>query len=82
MAMGQSLQFPGASIDKYDEVQDALGWHDATGPPKVYSHTPQERPRMASAWWNGGRQRAIGTSSSRRGSCRRSRRSATFLSLK
>ena len=82
MAMGQTLQFPGASIDKYDEVQDALGWHDGTGAPEAYSPTPRERLRMASAWWNGGRQRAIGTSSSRRGSCRRSRRSAIFLSLR
>lgn len=34
MAMGQTLQFSGVSIGKYDEVQDALGWHGASGAPE------------------------------------------------
>jgi hypothetical protein len=34
MAMGQTMQFAGASIDKYDEVQEALGWHGDTGAPE------------------------------------------------
>jgi hypothetical protein len=34
MAMGQTLQFSGAGIDKYDEVQEALGWQDKKGAPE------------------------------------------------
>ncbi len=65
-------------------VRFARRWAGTMGQahPKAYSHTPQERLRMASAWWNGGKQRAIGTRSFRRGSRRRSRRSAIFLSLR
>jgi len=39
MAMGYTLQFSGASIDTYDEVRDALGWHDRVGAPEgLLSH--------------------------------------------
>jgi hypothetical protein len=33
MAIGQILQFSGASIDKYDAVRTELGWEGETGKP-------------------------------------------------
>jgi hypothetical protein len=34
MAIGQILQFSGASIDKYDAVRAELGWDGDTGKPE------------------------------------------------
>jgi hypothetical protein len=34
MAIGQILQFSGASIDKYDAVRTELGWDGDTGKPE------------------------------------------------
>ena len=34
MAIGQILQFSGASIDKYDAVQKELGWDNENGKPE------------------------------------------------
>lgn len=34
MAMGQALQFPGTSIDKYDAVRHELGWDSKQGQPE------------------------------------------------
>jgi hypothetical protein len=33
VAIGQILRFSGTSIDKYDAVQNELGWDDETGAP-------------------------------------------------
>lgn len=55
MAMGQTMQFLGASIDKYDEVQDALGWHDATGAPEgLLAHAAGKTADgfCVVEWWN------------------------------
>ncbi len=54
MAMGQTLQFSGVSIDKYDEVQDALGWHDGTGAPEgllAHAAGATENGFCAVEWW-------------------------------
>lgn len=34
MAIGQVLQFRGASIEKYDAVRDELGWNGEEGKPE------------------------------------------------
>jgi hypothetical protein len=54
MAMGQTLQFSGASIDKYDEVQEALGWHDGTGAPEgllAHAAGATEDGFCVMEWW-------------------------------
>ena len=54
MAMGQTLQFSGASIDKYDEVQEALGWHDGTGAPEgllAHAAGATENGFCVVEWW-------------------------------
>ena len=54
MAMGHALQFSGASIDKYDEVQDALGWHDGTGAPEgllAHAAGATENGFCVVEWW-------------------------------
>ncbi len=54
MAMGQTLQFSGASIDKYDEVQDALGWHGGTGVPEgllAHAAGTTENGFCVVEWW-------------------------------
>ena len=34
MAMGHSLQFSGAGVDKYDAVREELGWNAKNGEPE------------------------------------------------
>ena len=54
MAMGQTLQFSGASIEKYDQVQDALGWHDGTGAPEgllAHAAGATENGFCVVEWW-------------------------------
>ncbi len=44
----------GASIDKYDEVQDALGWHDGTGAPEgllAHAAGSTENGFCVVEWW-------------------------------
>ena len=57
MAMGHTIQFSDASIDKYDEVQDALGWHDGTGAPEgllAHAAGTTENGFCVVEWWKGG----------------------------
>src|SRR5579862_2390761 len=54
MAMGHTLQFSGASIDKYDEVQDALGWRDGVGVPEgllAHAAGATESGFCVVEWW-------------------------------
>jgi len=47
--------FSGASIDKYDEVQDALGWHGGTGAPEgllAHAAGATENGFCVVEWWN------------------------------
>lgn len=54
MAMGHAMLFTGASIDKYDEVQNALGWHDEIGAPEgllAHAAGTTEQGFCVVEWW-------------------------------
>ena len=54
MALGQSLHFTGASIDKYDAVQDELGWRDGAGVPEgllAHAAGATENGFCVVEWW-------------------------------
>ena len=56
MAIGQILQFSGASIDKYDAVREELGWDGGeTGKPEgILAHAagPTGDGFYVVEWWN------------------------------
>jgi len=55
MAIGQILQFPGASIDKYDAVKKELGWDGEDGKPEgLLAHAAgvTEDGFCVVEWWN------------------------------
>jgi hypothetical protein len=55
MAIGQILQFAGASIDKYDAVQKELGWDGEIGKPQgVLAHAAGATANgfCVIEWWN------------------------------
>ena len=55
MAIGQVLQFSGASIDKYDAVRKELGWADEGGQPEgILAHAAGSTADgfCVIEWWN------------------------------
>jgi hypothetical protein len=55
MAIGQILQFSGASIDKYDAVQKELGWDGEDGKPKgllAHAAGSTDGGFCVIEWWN------------------------------
>jgi len=78
MAIGQILQFSGASIDKYDAVRAELGWNGEEGKPQgILAHAAGSTAEgfCVVEWWS---SEGDWTSSSLRDCDRRSRRSAVF----
>ena len=55
MAIGQVLQFSGASIDKYDAIHKDLGWDGEVGKPEgllAHSAGATESGFCVIEWWN------------------------------
>jgi hypothetical protein len=55
MAIGQVMQFSGASIDKYDAVRNELGWNGETGKPQgILAHASGSTDDgfCVVEWWN------------------------------
>jgi hypothetical protein len=55
MAIGQILQFSGASIDKYDAVQKELGWDGENGKPEgllAHAAGSTDGGFCVIEWWN------------------------------
>jgi hypothetical protein len=55
MAIGQNLQFSGASIDKYDAVQKELGWDGEDGKPEgllAHAAGSTDGGFCVIEWWN------------------------------
>jgi hypothetical protein len=55
MAIGQVMQFSGASIDKYDAVRHELGWNGETGKPRgILAHASGSTDDgfCVIEWWN------------------------------
>ena len=55
MAIGQVLQFEGASIDKYDAVKAELGWNGEEGKPQgILAHSAGSTSDgfCVIEWWN------------------------------
>ena len=55
MAIGQILQFSGASIDKYDAVQKELGWDGEDGKPEgllAHAAGSTDGGFCVIEWWN------------------------------
>ena len=82
MAIGQILQFSGATIDKYDAVRQSLDGTARRGSRKESLRMPQARRMTGSASSSGGVPKVRGTSSSLKGWHQRSRRSAAFRNRK